>query len=345
MVNFIKCFDTDGYVPTAAMSEVVVESDTDDKLAVSVARIFGHSSITVFSADLYPHDGRLSLHELGELVEADMRLIESHYADYCLTIGDQSKKFSAVYCSFAEIPLNPSSDFLLSAKTIPCFADSLIRLNSIPTDSPVKIVMHVGSDAGYRAVELALEEGMLSSGTWGASLPELMKSIEAEALNAVAFFVGGRFAYFYVLPGTPDIRFAFANAYNAVEYLDLRAVVKEKLEVKADSAVCAGITSQYNRRAEKLYEVSPAVISNPMLSSLEQLVSSHRIAVCVSGTWHPVIITDSSFEPSNDNADFPSVKFTFRFVNRQPFHFLAPLLDHFKAPADVFTNQFNYSFT
>lgn len=155
---------------------------------------------------------------------------------------------------------------------------------------------------------------------------------------------GNRLFTFYAAKEPPPCVFLFRNIFNAIETAAFFGTTTAKQEVEREEAVSGGITSFYDSHTVQSYEVESAALAPDLAAWLAQLFSSPDVRLFLPDTdWADsprILITESTFEVSDDDTAQRRVKFTWRYAAD------APQMPAAQLPRDgVFTEQYNPLFT
>lgn len=166
-------------------------------------------------------------------------------------------------------------------------------------------------------------------------------------LEKVAYFSisqGPMQKLFYLVDHPFFLTFGFRNMFNAYEYLDVVGVVTRKTKFDRDAAVCSGRVKQYNRSAERTYEVQTGPLTAEQVREVEQLIASRDVQLCTSADDYGVIITDHTIEVDNDDESMASVKFTFRFAGVRPMLIADDMGALMPSRCHIFSHEFTAEF-
>ena len=120
-----------------------------------------------------------------------------------------------------------------------------------------------------------------------------MGSIDPAArLLAFSVHVGARAFTYYVSPCEPQLRMFFRNAFNLWECCELFAITTQIAESERSIAVTNRISTFYNQRNEKKYEVESAGLTYEQAQWIEQLFYSHDVRmVSLTMNWNPGMLS------------------------------------------------------
>ncbi len=181
---------------------------------------------------------------------------------------------------------------------------------------------------------------------------EMANIDQATKLLAVSIHVGERAFTYYVSQREPQIRMFFRNAFNVFECCELEAVTTQIAESERSIAVTNRISTFYNQRNEKKYEVETSGLTYEQAQWIEQLFYSHDVRMGkldeemepwdIDFTLLPkVLITDFTCEIDDADGELNTVKFTYQFADRRTWLQTDYLtVDHDR----IFTEQYDPTF-
>lgn len=138
----------------------------------------------------------------------------------------------------------------------------------------------------------------------------------------------------------------FRNCFNVWDYLSVPMVTTAKTDVERSTAVVNTLSSFYNQRVTKTYEVEAGPLTSDEAEWIDQLFTS-----CAVMRYEPndcdetepliianILVADSTCEV-NDNPEKPiTVKFTWRYEDNRP-------LVRLTASPGIFTSPYNLPFS
>ena len=316
----------------------------------------------IFSTKLYPFNGRVSVYDLTQLIEEDMRRRDAVNFLYMLCIGNLSITLDVVYCDYIANGFDFNNSFLTTMPTQRVYKDSLVYVTKVGDDEQLGVTVRgilrhdedgLFSDDKHNRYEHfeAENEDDLVSGEplqipfddWQNRYTSYNENDGVELMSA-AIIHGTRVKTLYFMPGTPDIRLVFRNCFNALDTADLKGLLTEKTTVSQKVANIAGRRVAYNRRTDKEYEFVSEGLTESESHALDQLLNAHEAWVLVNGSATPIVITDHTCEIDNNNEVQPTIKFTWQFADRKPHLNIDALAASLQQPG-VFTNHFTYQFS
>ena len=148
-------------------------------------------------------------------------------------------------------------------------------------------------------------------------------------VHAYSVHAGQRAFTFYVQDHEPPLSLYFRNAFNVFECCELEAVTTQIAESERSIAVTNRISTFYNQRNEKKYEVESSGLTYEQAQWIEQLFYSHDVRMGFRHDQEPgevvpeimqkILITDFTCEISDADGELNSVKFTFQFADRRTY--------------------------
>lgn len=326
------------------------------KITVEIWRDPDGDGDRFFSTTLYPHNGVVELSDIGSLIEERFRATNRICDMVEVRFDGVAADFNALYCEYA---LDPDFDytqcFLCAAGASIVHRNSAISLahwDDGSTDYRVQIV-GLDADGNTDMIETTFSRNIYSNHV-SFSVNEILGYVlslagspSGTSLASVAYFSishGSMQKIFYLVDHPFFLTFGFRNIFNAYEYIDVVGTVKRKTQFDRDTAVCSGVTRQYNQTSERTYEVQTGPLTDDQVRELEQLIGSRRIQLCTAGYDYDVIITDHSIEVDNDDETLSSVKFTFRFAADRPVMIAEDMGALMPSRTHIFSQEFTAEF-
>lgn len=306
----------------------------------------------IYSSTFYALDSRISIYDLAELVEDDMRGRDVVVFSYDLHIGPLCSQINVLYCDYVADGFDPDNSFLTTLPTQRVYAGSKVFVTLVGDASQTTIsglMVHDEDVARYERFEAECDDETIPGEAlavpfddWADRYTSYGPDDDVRLISAV-ISNGNRSKTVYFLPGKPDIRLVFKNCFNALESVELKGLLTDKTTVNQEIALVGGRRVAYDRRTEKVYEFVSEGLLDAEARSIDQLLNSHSAWVMVNGKAEPVIITDHSCEISNDDETIPSVKFSWAFADRRPHINPDALAASLRKPG-IFSPQFSSQF-
>lgn len=336
----------DDYPLTSQIGNISAQTDSSKE---TVALLNAKTGRVLFATTLYAFDGNVTMYDISSLIEADLRNAGVSFRNYILQIGSDSIKINPVYCDCVAPEVDVHNRFLTTMHSQRVYADSWYELNTIPNEDDVSLLcLFKETDGSVGSYIIPSENKAFSSGCTRGSFAMVQAALNNElgrdvSLIAVTFRNGPRSKTYYILPGSPDVRFYFRNCFNAFEYMDLRGVIKEKTDVSRELAVCAGRASQYDRKINQTFEFQSEGLTEQESRSISQIVSSHEVYIADGDSVERILVTDQTCDIDNNDESLPTVKLTWRYADSRP-HFSKEQIADLHVEGGIFTKEFTEQF-
>ena len=351
---------------SSAIPDLAINTDGDGEVEIALTS----AGNTVFTASHFPYNRQIKVYDLRSVVEYYMRSQGSSLMDFAITADDGSGvrqlcSFKVIYLEHrfdGDITVFLRNNFLTNTSSKMTSQKALEKLTvyleagqservryEIVTqreDEPAQLTVATEDIGGYtdaRLVDISLSCEVIRE----------MGSIDPAArLLAFSVHVGARAFTYYVSPSEPQLRMFFRNAFNVWECCELFAVTTQIAESERSIAVTNRISTFYNQRNEKKYEVESAGLTYEQAQWIEQLFYSHDVRMGEFDDelepWDVeladlprVLITDFTCEISDKDGELNTVKFTYQFADRRTWLQTDYLtVDHDR----VFTEQYDPTF-
>ncbi len=349
-----------GLIKSSAIPTVEASVTGADSVSVWLAPDAEDIDKAIYFTTLYAFNGKISIYELDQLIEEDMRRRGVVVYDYELHIGPLTIALQVLYCDYVADGFNADCSFLTTLPTQRAYADSNVLLTLVGDDSKPTLIrglmIHDEDDTfsddkhnRYEHFSVETEDAMVAGEVmsvpfdgWEDRYTSYNSTDGVRLLNAV-ISNGRRTKVVYFMPGKPDIRLVFLNCFNAYESIDLKGLMTEKTKVEKETAIVAGKRVAYNQRTEKEYEFVSEGLTDSEAVSIDQLLNSHKVWVFVDGKATPIIITDHTCENDNNNEAQPNIKFTWIFADQRPLINPEAMAASLQKPG-IFTQEFTYQF-
>ena len=327
---------------SSAIPDLAIATDTDGEVEIALTS----AGAVVFAASHFPYNRQIKVFDLRSVVEMYMRENNSAMNDF--TVTATANNVTHQLCSFKVIYLEHRFDgdieeflrnnFLTNTSSKMTSESALERLTLYLDAGQTETVRYeiVTQREGERAQLTVATETLQTYST--AKLLEI--SLTCEVMREMAYIdpsarllafsvhVGERAFTYYVSQREPQITMFFRNAFNVFECCQLEAVTTQKAESERSIAVTNRISTFYNQRNEKKYEVQSSGLTYEQAQWIEQLFYSHDVRM---GKWdhelepwdieyntHPqVLITDFTCEIDDSDGKLNTVKFTYQFADRR----------------------------
>ena len=323
----------------------------------------------VFVASYFPYNRQIKVFDLRSVVEMYMRENDSSLMDFAISATASSVTHQL--CSFKVVYLEHRFDGDIAEFLRNNF---LTNTSSKRTSEKAVEHLHFFLDAGeqtsirYEIVtRQGEEEPHLTVITQQMIVPQTATIIMVEVsclairkmaslgedtrLLAYSVHIGQRAFTYYVSQHEPQVMLYFRNAFNRFECCQLEAVTTQIAESDRSIAVTNRISTFYNQRNEKKYQVETAGLTYEQAQWIEQLFYSHDVRMGTrygqeSGEVVPehlpkILITDFTCEIDDSDGELNTVKFTYQFADRRTYLQTDYLtVDHDR----IFTEQYDPTF-
>ncbi|MCI9173305.1 hypothetical protein [uncultured Duncaniella sp.] len=336
----------DDYPLTSQIGDISAQTDSSKE---TVSLLNADSGHVLFTTTLYSFDGTVTLHDAASLIEEDMRNAGVSFRNYMLTIGDASIKINPVYCECVAPDLSVHDSFLTTFHSQRVYPDSMYVLNSVPNEDDVSLICLFKESDGsvgthiFHAHAKAFSSGC-ARGSFAVLHATLNRALGRDVdMIAVTFRNGHRSKTYYILPGSPVVRFYFRNCFNAFDYMDLHGAIKKKTAVSRELAVCAGSASQYDRKINQTFDFQSEGLTEQESLSIAQIVSSHEVYLTDGNSFERILITDHTCDIDNNDDSLWTVKISWRYKDNRP-HLSKEQISHLHMDGGIFTNEFTEQF-
>ena len=317
---------------------IFATSEERGDILLTVTAAGTNAAVTVLNETLYAIGGRITLCELGALIEPYVRQYQE------LTLA----------CSFDDgtpVSITPVTVFFANAD-VGMSAASFVQSHFLTTLSGEKITSHLRDEFLYaRGASSATITAtvLLSSGT----IQTLTASLSAEATNVVSRFrvspdtvasaislptgatllsytitSGSREASFRVIeevqPPAPSL--IFVNSFGCDEIIHCIGTHKKESRFDRSQARILGLLSNYRVVEDRVFTANTGALNSPMADWADELFRSEDVRHWFDGApGKNVVITDSKSELTNDDDFIPSYSFSYVYAQRihnvlQPSH-------------------------
>lgn len=338
-------------------------------------RLTAPGAIVLLDERYYAYGGYVTLYDLASLIENQMRIDGSTFADFTLTVGNGSATHDTAVLHI----------FYCNRFTVCTDVDVFLRENFLTTLNYRRIAPYdtlslflfaksgeeLIYDIAVSWLSPAIADGkpQLHRGTLNkpqVTTADSVKQINVsltQLRNKLATTYGIKYHSVEVLGFTlsagqrsisvfidPSLQrytgFIFRNCFNVWDMLSVPMVTTAKTDVERSTAVINTVSSFYNQRVTKTHEVEAGPLTSDEGEWIDQLFTS-----CSVMRFEPndcdetepllitdILITDSTCEVS-DNPEKPvSVKFTWRYADNRP-------LVRLSASPGIFTSPYNLPFS
>lgn len=323
--------DGASFILTSSVSSIRART-TDQSVDVELSCDAPDGSVDIFFATtLYAFDGIVELTDIGSLIEQYFRS-KNKVAD-TVEIAFDSATISAkfLYCEyFLPEAFYPAKSFFVAAPVQRVHQDSVVAIAAVDkADGTPFVIKLVGHKADGTIATLTKSElrtfnaehttyfSMADLLEWATDTEDSDKTPLVDILY-LSINYGDIQKVLYITPAEAYLTFSFRNIFNVEEFVDVAGILATKTEVERDSAVCSGITRQYNRQVTRTYDIQSEPLTTAEVAIFEQFLASHQVKMYLEGNDYDVIITDHTCEPSSDDEALTTVKFSWQFADRRP---------------------------
>ncbi|MBD5505622.1 MAG: hypothetical protein HDR09_18250 [Lachnospiraceae bacterium] len=357
------------------LSSAIGEIDIDvDGTSVDVT-LTGPGGKTILSERYYAYSGRVTLYNLGSLIEAELRSSGYTTADYTLRVFSDTVTNKADSCTLKilycdryaigyDVPLFLKENFLTTLAMRRVAPQSIISLffyaekgesleytifhrfrkqssDAMYSHSFIMQSEHTANSAGVEQINISIDEIIADAASFATA-----RLGEIEPLSFTVR-LGQRSISFFIDPTLSfDNTFYFRNCFNVWDWAALPCVTTAKSAVDRSTAIVNGTSQFYDQSVEKTYEVEAGPLTSDEAEWIDQLFTSYdvfRIEPDATNSddpylFAPILITDSTCEVHNADNKLNSVKFSWRYADNRPCVRLS-------ASPGIFTESFNYVYS
>lgn len=331
-----------------------------DKVVIAVRE----GGTEIYRTTIYAYEGVASLYDVGSLLELHMRTKTLSFVVFCVECYDEDETslcevaIPTVYCLY-NMPLDigsfASANFLTTLRSKRTFPHSTELLSILHGQEQAKIIVQcvfVNAQGETETKQIILfDKTWTDLGVENLTIKydEIVKQLEdagnnCQSLLAYTVICGYRVMTYYVHSYTPDLAFTFKNCFNQDEILYTRAITTLKTSVDRSVAVSKSIQSFYDQETKQEYEVQTAPLTCEESKWVEQLLISHSVKLGISDNLSllpSILITDSTYEISNSNADLNRIKFTWQYEDTTPYCDIVSSPGENRVHTDPFTIHYN----
>lgn len=318
---------------SSQLSDIRASTDKEKvEVSLSCGHGFNDEAETFYTTTLYAFNGIVEFSDVATLIESYFRQRRKVIDTITITIDTVTVDIEVLYCEYAMTDsFDPQTALFISSEVRRVHQDSIITLAALDrgADTPF-MIKAVGHEIGGNSLAVVWKTETRRFNRENSvcfSVAEIirwaMNQSEMEAgadLRDVLYFsisYAGKQLMCYIVPAGAYLTFSFRNMFNVEEFIDVAGEITVKTETSRDTAVCNGISRQYNRTVTRTYQVQTEPLTSAEVSLFEQFLSSHEVRMYLDDVCE-VIITDHTCEPSSDDDTLVTMKFTWRFAGRQP---------------------------
>lgn len=327
---------------TCQLQNIVAKSSTEQiQLSVShIAQDVTEARTLIFSSIYTAYKGELTIHDIGSIIESYMQqqaMAVEQFAIKATRINSpdiDEHTLTVVYCKQLKTDIPASSlltDHFLTNRLqrITCrYAVEMLTLN-MPRHSVGGYNMYsYDIKATYKLPDQSVGtytktnsgrtgQGVVSINVSPSALETSLRPLLPANAKLIAYTIriGKRTATFYITDFTNCFTFIYRNAYNCQEFLTIPMQFTEKLSSKSSIAQCRDTSQQYDIQHTRTYKVQTAIQTLADARLLEEFLTSHYVQLLIGSFYHRILITDYTYELSDNPNSANSLKFEFRFAN------------------------------
>ena len=305
----------------------------------------------IFETRMYAQKNRLTVRDLRQVIEQDMRDNYLTFAAYTLYTDDDTvvSKFNVLYCCMKFTGDN--KQFLVNRFLTTSTSKQMARVKDElyffvrkeeGVIAPRQFVTYKDATGNILLHDKQFSTRPGASGYGGVFCVEVKPNDYASlgTVLSITTMVGSRsFTHFYI-EQQPSLKLFYANIFNVPEQVHLIGVTSRKTEVERSEAVIHRTTSFYDQTTTELREFESAPMSKPTADMIGEIVSSHMVNIIDQDyeDWDDlptILITDSSVELKDAKGELNTVKLTFRYEDDSPH------LPLFTEPEQPFNNVYS----
>lgn len=337
----------DWYFLTDVPDVNVVTSADRVKLAVTIMNSEGFD--TVIEQYYVTHDGQFVLAELSYLIES---FLDAHDSVYCTVqinaaVQDEdgedivnSKVFNVLYCNVLQGKHVEDMEkfFLVSSdkkimhknSSVPEFVGMIVKVNDNLMESMVQpksvvvaIKAYCNLDDGTGTMVMVSESVVASRAlsvlniefTYEDILAKL-KSVNAHVMEFRSFRIeAGERVISYMVQDADTMFvefFAFRNLFGGKEVVGIPGVTKDVRENTQSVAISGRSRIRYDAKTEQSFQFQSAALATFLEPSVDSLLMSKEVWRVENNIAKPVVISDSTWEKTNEIGTVNTVKFTWK---------------------------------
>lgn len=327
---------------TCQLQNIVAKSSTGQiQLSVShIAQDATEARTLIFSSIYTAYKGELTIHDIGSVIETYMQqqvMSVEKFAIKATRINSpdiDKHTLTVVYCKQqkTDIPANLLlTDHFLTNRIQRITWRSAVEM--LPLNMPQHSVggynmYSYDLKATYRLPDQSVGtytktnsgrtgQGVVSLNVSPSAIEKSIRHLLPANAKLIAYSIrmGKRTATFYITDFTNCFTFQYRNAYNCQEFLTIPMQFTEKLSSKNSLAQCQDTLQQYDIQHRHTYKAQTAVQTLADARLFEEFLTSHNVQLSIGSYYHRILITDYTFELSDNPGTANSLKFEFRFAD------------------------------
>lgn len=318
---------------TSAIPVFTLQS-TSNSIVVTLSKSDGS---VVFSTTLYTYNTYAYVRDIRSVIEQDLKDSSRPSGYYYLKViengGDPVTvaAFTAIHCALIysgnmESLLQTHFFTTATSKQITRLPDTLhcfIRKTETPSHSCYVVYRNASGvvrsqQYNYAISPVSSDNGEVRSFTVNPSTYASLGTI-----LAITTSIGQRSFTHYYTDMPSSFSAYYANPFNVLELCQCCGVTKRKVETERSEAVMQHVTSFYDQSSLESREVESAPLPHFLAAQLAELSFSHEVHLVDGDFTDPyrlplILITDSSVEVSDEQAEMSTVKITYRYADNSP---------------------------
>lgn len=325
------------------LQELAVSSSEDSRVYFTAYYIDpdNHSARTLIFASTYAtYHGTTTIHDIGTLLETYMQQNYLSAAQFVLSARhiptSDVIEHTLWVVHFPQRKTDIPADQLLTDHFL---TDRIQRITCRNAVERLPFFAPYGSAGGYTAYTYTVlatyrqPNGSIGtctasvsgrSGYGVVSLSVSPKNIETHlrpqmptdaTLLSFVIRLDNRTATFYITDFTNCATFLYRNTYNCDEYLTLPLQLSEQITSKTSLARCSDSLQQYDTQHTRTYKAQTSLQTLNDARLFEEFLTSPLIHIVQGIRTYRILITDYTFDISDNPGTSNSVKFEFRFAD------------------------------
>ncbi len=331
-------FNNKIFYPTSRLAPIRLRTD---KALVDVSLSSKPNNGDVFfSTKLYSFDGIVELMDVARLIEEYFRekLLSNGYV--YITVDGVTVSSHFLYCeNYLPDSFNTEYRYFLAAKVQRVYRGSTVGIAACDRESENTFDITINGlnslGTGSQTLIWRVTKRWTSGTVINFSVDEIVNYALGKLtikpprpMSKVIYFTIGLYSgskTFIIEPDVPHLTFSFRNMFNVEEFLFVSGIITAKPAVERKDAVCNGQNMYYDRLISRTYEIQTRYLLRDEIPAFEQMMNSYAVSLWADGDDLTVQITDYSFEPSTDDENLITAKFSWRFADTRPRNFEADL--------------------
>lgn len=320
-----------------------------DRVKLVVTIMNSESFDTVIDQYYVTHEGMFVLAELSYLVESFLDATESVYCTVSVTasIIDEngegvmnSASFNVMYCNVLQSKDVDDMEkfFLVSSdkkimhknSSVPEYVGMIVKVSDNLMESMVQpksvnvtviAYCHLDDDSNAR---VTFTDSVVASRALSVLILEFsyesilakLKSVNPHVSDCRSFRIESEGRVLSYMVDDADTMlvefFAFRNLFGVKEVVGIPGVTKDVRENTQSVAISGHSRIRYDAKTEQSFQFQSAALATFLEPSVDSLMMSKEVWRVKSGISQPVLISDSTWEKTNEIGTVNTVKFTWK---------------------------------